>query len=268
MSMIDPLVSLGGLLGGVAVGLTGIGGGALLTPMLVYVFNVPAGTAVGSDLLASLMMKPVSGIVHLRTGTVRLDVVRWLAIGSVPGAIGGSMIAGSLSDDLRDRVITKCMGVALLLAAITMIVRAARARHRRSQSVTERIDPTDRIEHSGPTRRVATALLGLGGGVLVGLTSVGSGSIMIVVLTMLYPSLTSSELVGTDLVQAIPLVAAAAFTHVFVGDVRLGLTASLLIGAIPGAYLGASMSSARTTRIVKPALVLLLIATGARQVTA
>jgi uncharacterized membrane protein YfcA len=257
--MIDPLVSLGGLLGGVAVGLTGIGGGALLTPMLVYVFNVPAGTAVGSDLLASLVMKPISGVVHLRTGTVRMDVVRWLALGSIPGAIGGSMIAGSLDDDLRDRVITKCMGTALLLAAVTMIVRSVRARHRSSVPAEGR---------RSSTRPVATTLLGLGGGVLVGLTSVGSGSIMIVVLTMLYPTLTSSELVGTDLVQAIPLVAAAAFTHVFVGDVRIGLTTSLLIGAIPGAYLGASLSSSRTTRIVKPALVLLLMATGARQLTA
>jgi uncharacterized membrane protein YfcA len=169
------------------------------------------------------------------------------------------MIAGALGEGMRDRVITKCMGAALVLAAATMIVRALRARHRTSAPAEHR------TSHARP---LATTLLGLGGGVLVGLTSVGSGSIMIVVLTMLYPTLTSSELVGTDLVQAIPLVAAAAITHLVVGDVRIGLTASLLIGAIPGAYLGASLSSSRTTRIVKPALVLLLMATGARQLTA
>lgn len=256
--VIDPLVSLGGLVGGMAVGLTGIGGGALLTPMLVFVFNVPASTAVGTDLVASLMMKPVSGAVHLRSHTVRLDVVKWLCIGSVPGAVGGSLISSALDESVRDDVITRCMGVALLLAATTMIVRAWRARR----------DVRPEVVRPSPTRPLPTALLGLAGGLLVGLTSVGSGSLMIVVLTMLYPSLKAGELVGTDLVQAIPLVAAAALAHLALGNVRFGLTASLVIGAIPGAFIGASLSSSRTTRLVKPALVVLLIATGARQLTA
>lgn len=256
--LIDPFVCLGGLLGGVAVGLTGIGGGALLTPMLVYVFGVPASTAVGTDLVASLIMKPVSGAVHLRSGTVRLDIVRWLTLGSLPGALAGSLIASELDPSSRDLVITRCMGGALLLAASTITIRALRARHRASKGPVE----------PSPIRRGTTVALGLVGGLLVGLTSVGAGSLMIVVLTMLYPSLSSAELIGTDLVQSIPLVAAAALVHVLFGSVRFGLTLSLVIGALPGAYIGANLSSSRTTRIVKPALVVLLIATGARQLTA
>lgn len=257
LALIDPLVSIGGALGGFAVGLTGMGGGALLTPMLVLFFNVPASAAVGTDLVASLMMKPVSGAVHLQSRTVRLDIVKWLCVGSVPGALTGSVIAGGMSKGVRDAVITRGIGVALLVAATTMVVRAIRARNNEAPVLAA----------EAPLRRIPTSILGLVGGLLVGLTSVGSGSLMIVVLTMLYPALTSGQLVGTDLVQAIPLVAAASLGHLLLGDVRLGLTASLVIGAIPGAYVGARLSSSRASRIVKPALVVLLLASAARLLT-
>ncbi|MEO7397642.1 MAG: sulfite exporter TauE/SafE family protein [Ilumatobacteraceae bacterium] len=256
--VLDPALALGGLFGGFAVGLTGMGGGALLTPMLVLFFNVPAGAAVGTDLVASLVMKPVSGAVHLRQRTVRLDIVRWLCLGSIPGALGGALLVSRLSQSVRDVVLLRGIAVALLVAAATMTLRMVRE-HR---SLVHR--PV--ADHG--VRRAATVALGLAGGVVVGLTSVGSGSLMIVVLTMLYPALSASELVGTDLVQAIPLVATAALGHLLLGDVRLGLTTSLLVGAMPGAYLGARLSSSRTSRIVRPALIVLLVASGARLLTA
>lgn len=252
--MFDPALSLGGLLGGFAVGLTGMGGGAILTPMLVLFFHVPASAAVGSDLVASLLMKPVGGAVHFRQRTVRLDIVKWLCLGSIPGAAIGVLIVSHLSDAVRDDILLRGIGVALIIAAATMTLRMVR--ESRGRSAVRRTDQ--------PVKRLATVALGVAGGVIVGLTSVGSGSLMIVILTMLYPALSASELVGTDLIQAIPLVATAALGHFLLGDVRLGLTTSLLIGAIPGAYLGARVSSSRASRAVRPALIVILAASAAR----
>ena len=264
---IDPALSLGGLLGGFAVGLTGMGGGALLTPMLVLLFNVPASAAVGTDLVTSLLMKPVSGAVHLRQQTVRLDIVRWLCLGSVPGALAGAVAVNRLSDRVRDDVLLRGIAFTLLLAATMMTVRALRDRRDSSGAGDHR----DRAAHVGAENALrprATLVLGLSGGFLVGLTSVGSGSLMIVILMMLYPAMTVAELVGTDLVQAVPLVGAAAVGHVLLGDVRAGLTLSLLVGALPGAFFGARISSSRTSRVVRPALVVLLVASSARLLTA
>jgi uncharacterized membrane protein YfcA len=245
---LNPALAFGGLLGGFAVGLTGMGGGALLTPMLVFFFNVPASAAVGTDLLASLVMKPVSGAVHLRHGMVRLDIVKWLCVGSVPGAIVGALVVRSLSDDVRDNFLLRGIGVALLLAAATMTYRHFRELRSSSPAI-----PT-----TSPVRKLPTVALGLMGGFVVSLTSVGSGSLMIVILTLIYPALTPREIVGTDLLQAVPLVATAAISHLLIGDVRFGVTASLLIGALPGAYLGARISSSSTSRMVRPALVVIL----------
>jgi uncharacterized membrane protein YfcA len=109
---------------------------------------------------------------------------------------------------------------------------------------------------------VATVLVGAAGGLVVGMTSVGSGSLMIVMLMLLYPALTSSELVGTDLVQAIPLVGSAALGHVLFGDFRLDLTTSLLVGCLPGVYLGARVSSRAREAVIRPALAVILLASG------
>ena len=246
-------LSLGGLLGGLLVGLTGMGGGALLTPMLVFFFHVDAAAAVGSDLVASLVMKPIGGAVHWRSKTVRTDIVRWLCLGSVPGAIAGVAMLQVIDADHTETIIKKLLGVALLLTATTMLVRD---RMRRNEPPLD-----DDVPHSG-VRRVPTVLLGLFGGAIVGLTSVGSGSLMIVVLSLLYPNLPRHELVGTDLVQAIPLVGAAAIGHVLTGDVRFGVTTSLLIGAIPGVYIGARFSASGANALVRRAIPVVLVASG------
>ncbi len=253
---IDPLLSLGGLLGGFLVGLTGMGGGALLTPMLVFFFHIDAAAAVGSDLVASLVMKPIGGAVHWRSKTVRSDIVRWLCIGSVPGAFAGVAILQLIHSADTGNVIKKLLGVALLLTAVTMIVRDRVRRHNEAHVSSE----------PSPVRVIPTLLLGLFGGAIVGMTSVGSGSLMIVVLSMLYPRLPRNELVGTDLVQAIPLVAAAATGHLLLGDVKFGVTASLLLGAMPGVYLGARLSSGHDTTIVRRAMPIVLIASGLKLV--
>lgn len=245
---------LGGLLGGFAIGVTGMGGGALLTPMLVLVFGVDPATAVGSDLVTSLLIKPVGGAVHLRHGTVRLDLVRWLCLGSVPGALVGVVILHSLGDGASGFIET-ALGVVLLVATAAMIYRDWLKRRPTAEEVAD--DP--------PARPLPTVLLGFGGGIVVGMTSVGSGSLMIVVMTMLYPALSRSRLVGTDLVQAIPLVGSAAISHiVLLQSVKLAVTASLVIGALPGIYIGARLSARYDGKWLRIVIPVLLAASGVK----
>jgi uncharacterized protein len=250
-----------GLLGGFAIGLTGMGGGAILTPVLLAL-GVPASTAVGSDLVASLVMKPVAGSVHASAKTVRWDIVRTLAIGSVPAALLGALASSQLTKG-GEANLKRAIGLTLLVAATSMIVKVvltARSRKAKPSAVDQAAPSTLRFW--------PTITLGVLGGFLVGLTSVGSGSLMVVVLTLLYPRLSATELVGTDLVQAIPLVASAALGHVLVGSFELGLTAALLIGGLPGAYLGARFSSGAAKKYVRPALVVLLVASGGKLIIA
>ncbi len=252
---------LSGLLGGTLVGLTGMGGGAVLTPLLLAL-GVPAGAAVGSDLVVSLIIKPVAGSVHARARTVRWDLVRWLAAASVPAAFVGALVSQRLTAH-GDVALRRAIGCSLLLAASAMVVRAV-LRYRRAHGLRGPAAAAPVAAGSPPVRPLPTLLLGVVGGFLVGLTSVGSGSLMVVALLLLYPALQSQELVGTDLVQAVPLVGAAALGHVLLGSFSLGLTTALALGGIPGAYLGARLSTRPATRIVRPALVTILLATGTR----
>ncbi|MFI5959490.1 sulfite exporter TauE/SafE family protein [Cryptosporangium sp. NPDC051539] len=250
----DPAVSLAGLLVGFVIGLTGMGGGALMTPVLVLVFGVQPLAAVSSDLVASLVMKPFGSAVHMRRRTVDWGLVRWLALGAVPSAFAGVLVIRLLGrgTDVQ-HLVTVSLGVALLIAAVAMVARllldSAGAR---------------REAPEGPVavRRLPTVLTGILGGLLVGMTSTGSGTVIIVCLTLIYPLLPLRRLVGTDLVQAVPLVGAAALGHLLFGDFQLGLTTSLLVGAIPGVLLGARLSSRAPDLLVRPALVFVLTGTA------
>ena len=250
---IDGLVALAGLLVGFVVGLTGMGGGALMTPILVLLFHIEPLAAVSSDLVAAVIMKPVGGLVHARRGTVDMRLVRLLCLGSVPSAFAGVLLLKSLGsgDDLQN-TIKKILGVALLLAASAIIGKAA---VQRGRSVRLEISEVQ-------MKALPTIAIGVLGGFVVGMTSVGSGSLMIVFLLMLYPSLSAAQLVGTDLVQAVPLVMSAALGHIIFGDFQLGLTASLLIGSIPGVYLGARASANAPDSVIRPALVTVLVLSG------
>ncbi len=251
---IDPAVALAGLLVGFTVGLTGMGGGALMTPLLVLFFKISPLAAVSSDIVASVVMKPIGGSVHLRRGTVHTGIVRYLMIGSVPSAFAGVLLVSVLGegDVLQSRLKTM-LGAALLLAAIGMTARVLVQASRPDSSL-----PADQV----PVRRLPTVAIGVAGGLIVGLTSVGSGSLMIVLLLVVYPSLRTTTLVGTDLVQAVPLVASAAVGHLLFGDFQLGLTASLLVGSIPGVYAGARLSSQAPSHAIRPVLVTVLVASA------
>jgi uncharacterized membrane protein YfcA len=256
---IDPGVVIAGLIVGFTVGLTGMGGGALMTPILVLLFNVQPLAAVSSDLVNSLIMKPVGAGVHFRRGTVQWPLVKWLVIGSVPAAFSGAFILDRMAGDGFEEHLKLLLGYALLVAAIAMIAKAvlqSRA-NRRLAALGMAANET-----AYTIKPIPTLLIGVAGGLIVGMTSVGSGSLMIVLLMLLYPRLSAKSLVGTDLFQAIPLVAAATLGHVFFGNIDLGLTGALLIGSLPGVYLGARFSSKAPDVVIRPALIFVLAASS------
>ena len=257
---LDAGVIIAGLIVGFTVGLTGMGGGALMTPILVLLFNVKPLAAVSSDLVNSLVMKPVGGSVHLRRGTVQWGLVRWLTIGSVPAAFAGVLILRGIGSGSGLESTTKALlGWALLVAAIALVAKATLQARSSSRLAASGEQPNDVPYRIKP---IATLLVGLVGGVIVGMTSVGSGSLMIVLLMLIYPRLSSKSLVGTDLIQAIPLVASAALGHLLFGDVDIGLTGSLVVGSLPGVYVGARLSATAPDVIVRPALVIVLLASA------
>jgi uncharacterized protein len=248
---------------GIVVGLTGMGGGALMTPVLVLFFDVLPLTAVSSDLVASAIMKPVGSVVHLRRGTVHLGLVKWLCAGSVPAAFGGVIIARSLGGgEGVQSVIRTALAIALLLSAAGLMVRAYMRLVEHARVRDGRAAPLPQGRPRVVVRPVAVVMVGILGGIVVGMTSVGSGSLIIIALMALYPHLKASELVGTDLVQAVPLVASAALGHLMFGDFRLGLTTSLLVGCIPGVWVGAHLSARAPGGLVRRALAFVLLASA------
>ena len=259
---IDWAIALASVLVGFTVGLTGMGGGALMTPILLIFFGISPTAAVSSDLVAAMVMKPVGGGVHVRRKTVRWELVRWLCIGSIPAAFAGVLLLHATGDSATIEHVTKVfLGITLTLAAAAMVFKAWLQGRR---SAMARAGKRDTLGPEGKihVRIPLTILIGAVGGLLVGLTSVGSGSIIIVCLMLTYPQLRGAHLVGTDLVQAVPLVTSAALAHIIVGDFQLGLTASILIGALPAVYVGARLSSKAPDGIIRPALVVVLLASA------
>lgn len=259
MSVADTFVAypLVGAISGVVIGLTGMGGGVLLTPVMVLVLKVPANVAVANDLLISLLVKPFGTVAHRRAGTVRGDIVRLLVVGSVPAAFLGAVVANLLLHG-KAHTLEVMIGVTLLLAAAAMLARL----------LTSGIRSASAGDNVGYVRTAATVAVGVLGGGLVGITSVGSGSLMLVLLTWLYPRLSGSELVGTDLVQAIPLVASAALGHLLFGDVRASIVLPVVLGAIPGVLVGSRFSSRMADGLLRPLLAVLVGASGLRLVGA
>lgn len=255
---LDTVIIVAGFLVGIIVGLTGVGGGSLTTPILVLLLGVQPLAAVASDLVASLVMKPFGSLVHAMRGTIHTGLVLWLALGSVPGALLGPLLLHVIGHGPSIQSVVKvALGCALILAAGGMFAKAVLS-HRRQ---LEEMDVRDvRV------KRVATTLIGLFGGVVVGMTSVGSGSLMIVFLLVLYPRLRARSLVGTDLAQAIPMVGAAALGHVLLfGDLQVNLTLSLIIGGVPGIFIGARLSSGAPNTLVRNSLIVVVFVSGLKQ---
>jgi len=241
-----------GLMVGLLVGLIGMGGGALLTPLLVLFFRVAPLAAISSDLITSLVMMPVGAVVHLRCRTVNWRLVRWLMVGSVPAAFAGAMIIGTIGHAPGVKL---AIGIALCASVGMTLFRQVLDRR-----AILRGDHHDRPSVVHPLRTVA---IGVVGGFAVGMTSVGGGSLIIALLLIVYPrQLRPAQLAGTGLVQAIPLVATATLGHLLYGEVHLSSATSLLLGALPGVYLGARLSTRGPAAVIRPLIVAVLLASG------
>jgi uncharacterized membrane protein YfcA len=256
---VDPYIVLGSAIVGLLVGMTGAGGGALMSPMLILLFGVTPSTAISSDLVAAVVMRPIGAGVHLRAGTVNLRLVRWMVLGSVPAAFLGAYLLHLMGNSkMAQEKIEVALGAALLLGASAMVLRLAldrRAGNTRTDTV-----------HKVITRPLPTMAIGVVGGIIVGMTSVGSGSLMIVMMLFLYPTLGASQLVGTDLTQAVPLTLAAALGALAFGHVDFGVTASLVIGSVPAVYIGSLLSSSMPDRYIRPAIAFVIFASGLKYV--
>jgi len=256
---IDPYIVLGSAVIGFLVGMTGAGGGALMTPMLILLFGVKPATAISSDLVAAVVMRPIGALVHLRKGTVNLKLVGWMVLGSVPMAFLGAYLLHALGNTKSaENNIEIALGAALLIGAAAMLLRFyldRRKGHTRAGVV-----------HGITVRPVLTVVIGMIGGLIVGMTSVGSGSLMIVLLLFAYPMIGANQLVGTDLTQAVPLTIAAALGALAFGHIELSVTTSLIIGSVPAVFVGSFISSRAPDRYVRPVITFVIFASGLKYV--
>ena len=256
---VDPYIVLGSAVIGFLVGMTGAGGGALMTPMLILLFGVQPSSAISSDLVAAVMMRPIGAIVHLRQKTVNLRLVGWMVLGSVPMAFLGSYLLSLMGHaKTAQKNIELALGIALLVGASAMILRYILDR----RSGQRRIGVVHEI---GP-KPLRTIGIGMIGGIVVGITSVGSGSLMIIMLLFLYPMLGANQLVGTDLSQAVPLTLAAALGALAFGHVEFGVTTSLIIGSVPAVFVGSLLSSSAPDRFIRPVITFVIAASGLKYV--
>ncbi|MCE5289180.1 MAG: sulfite exporter TauE/SafE family protein, partial [Nocardiaceae bacterium] len=245
---------------GIVVGMTGMGGGALMTPALIFL-GIPPTAAVANDLVAAAVNKSTGAIVHWRAGSAHLRLTLCLVAGSVPTAFAGAFIIKAFGESEEQQHFVKAaIGCTLILAAGAY---AFRALVRMRRAIAGHQVESDHVE----IRVVPTVLLGAFGGLIVGVTSVGSGSIIMVLLMVMYPMLSPVRLVGTDLLQAVPLVASAAFSHILVSGVDWNILLPLVAGGTPGTFLGARLAGVVSQSMVRRALVIVLVITGVAMLT-
>lgn len=243
---------------GIVVGLTGMGGGALMTPALIFLGVGEAATVVTADLTAAAVYKTGGAIVHARQGSANLALARWLVVGSVPFAFLGPFLVGWVAGDDPAKVevfLKQAIGFALLLAASTYALRLYVELRKRARG-------TLRSRQKVSVKPIPTMLIGALGGLLVGITSVGSGSVIMVSLLMIYPTMSAVRLVGTDLVQAVPLVLAAAIANILHNGLDLGLALPLVIGSVPGTILGSRLAPRVHQTYIRRGIVVVLSVSG------
>lgn len=240
---------------GILVGMTGIGGGSLMTPMLILVFGVTPVTAIGTDLAYAAVTKTVGGYKHLRQKTVDITLSSWMALGSVPAAIGGVYVLGLLEDwagrDFEDVVIAVLAGALLLTGAATLVRAFLKRMHERERD-------TIAMERR---HKLAAVALGLSVGFVLGVTSAGSGALIAVGLILLF-RLSPTRVVGTDVFHAAILLWAAGLAHVIAGNVDFGLAGTILIGSVPGVWLGSHWSVRVDPGVLRTTLAIVLLGAG------
>jgi uncharacterized protein len=252
----DPAIVLFGLGIGVLVGMTGMGGGSLMTPLLILIFGISPTTAIGTDIFYAAVTKTVGGWRHLRMKTVNMDLVKWLALGSVPSAVGGvilvSWLQTKVGEDRLDELVYAVLGGTLLMVGIITLTRALILRNL--------IDERDRFEVER-RHKVAAIVIGATTGFVIGITSAGSGTVIAILLIAVY-RLSPKKVVGTDVFHAAILLWAAGIAHWVGGNVDFVLAGNILLGSIPGVVIGAALSDRAPQGFLRTALGLVLVGSG------
>lgn len=251
-----PLIILFGFLVGILVGTTGVGGGSLMTPALILIFGTAPKTAIGTDLAYAAVTKTVGGWRHWRSGTVDMNIALWLAVGSLPGAVGGvevlHVLERALGSQQFEDTILMMVGAALLITAVAVLARAVLQRIKNERDT---IDPFER------RHKVAAVLIGVTVGFVLGLTSAGSGALIAVALIIAY-RLSPRRVVGTDVFHAAILLWVASFAHFLNGNVDLMLALNIMVGSIPGVWIGSGLATRLPEGALRPMLAIVLLAAG------
>ena len=257
----DWLYTVSGFLVGLIVGVTGVGGGSLMTPLLVLFFGVSPATAVGTDLLYASATKALGGWVHSRNGTVDWKVVGLLSLGSLPAALLTIALLKYLALDEKTLrgLVTSVLSVALLLTASALLLKDW------IRKIAQREDGTVYELHHRHLP-AATIITGAIVGTLVTISSIGAGVLGTVALLFLYPRLSAAKVVGTDIAHAVPLTAIAGVGHMALGTVNFVLLGSLLLGSLPGIYIGSHLSAKVPEKVLRPILATMLLIIGTRLV--
>jgi uncharacterized protein len=252
----DPAIIVFGLGIGVLVGMTGMGGGSLMTPLLILIFGIQPTTAIGTDIFYSAVTKTVGGWRHFRMKTVNMELVKWLSFGSVPAAVLGvaivSVLQNHIGEDRLDSLVYAVLGGTLLMVGVITLTRALILR----DLVVER----DRFDVER-RHKVAAVLIGATTGFVIGITSAGSGTVIAILLIAVY-RLAPKRVVGTDVFHAAILLWAAGIAHWIGGNVDFTLAANILIGSIPGVVIGAALSDRAPQGFIRTALGLVLMGSG------
>ena len=255
----DWAYTLSGLIVGFLIGLTGVGGGSLMTPLLVFLFGIPPVKAVGTDLLFAAITK-IGGVwAHSRRKTIEWKILGLLAAGSIPASLVTSSVLHSIvvHKEEVNTIITTLLGTALILTSVALLFK------KKFQQVGRRLG-----DNVFPTwsrwRGAVTVLTGVILGVLVTMTSVGAGALGAAMLFFLYPGLPAARIVGTDIAHAVPLTAVAGLGHLQMGTVDFVLLGSLLLGSLPGIYLGSHLSTKVPEKVMRPILASMLMLIGVK----
>lgn len=252
----DPAIVLFGLGIGVLVGMTGMGGGSLMTPLLILIFGINPTTAIGTDIFYAAVTKTVGGWRHFKMKTVNMELVKWLALGSVPAAVAGvalvSILADHIGEDRLDSLVYAVLGGTLLMVGIITLARALILR--------ELIDERDRFEVER-RHKVAAIVIGATTGFVIGITSAGSGTVIAILLIAVY-RLAPKKVVGTDVFHAAILLWAAGIAHWVGGNVDFVLAGEILLGSVPGVIIGAALSDKAPQGFIRTALGVVLVGSG------
>jgi uncharacterized protein len=252
----DPAIVLFGLGIGVLVGMTGMGGGSLMTPLLILIFGIQPTTAIGTDIFYSAVTKTVGGWRHFKMKTVNMELVRWLATGSVPAAVAGvalvSYLQTQVGEDRLNELVYAVLGGTLLMVGIITLTRALILR--------SLIDERDRFDVER-RHKVAAIVIGATTGFVIGITSAGSGTVIAILLIAVY-RLAPKKVVGTDVFHAAILLWAAGIAHWIGGNVDFVLAGNILLGSVPGVVIGAALSDRAPQGFIRTALGVVLVGSG------